>query len=317
MTGVQNLLRRLDDASHRNLADNDVDLDLRKQRCLNRNTTVVLRSTLLRAAAEYVGDGHTCDAEIHHRVLQALQAGLLAHDLDLRELRRTVVERRNLVNRDSFRYRSVTRDNHGSRRCSFTCEGKQTVIDAADCRHEIRVCGRQTMLGAVQTADFLLRRNAETDGLLDDHEGDQHHHRRPCKDGDDTERLNAQQLETTGVEQTLQSCGSIRVCQQTDCDRTPDTVCKMNTYGTDRIVDVKLQIKELNDYNYQDTGYDTDDDGAESVQRVTACGDTDKAGQRAVQAHRNIRLTVLDPGVKHRHNSGNRRSDRRGNEDGR
>ena len=186
MAGVQNLLRRLDHGTYRNRYDNDVDLDLRKERSLHRNAAVEFRLALLYAAAENVGDGHTGDADIHHCRLESLKTGFAADDLNLGELRRTVIhDRSNLLYRNGLGNRCIARNDN---RIGGLGEAVRKTGNRGS---KVRVGTRKTVLGAVQTADLLLGGNPETDGLFDDHECDRHAQCSPCKDGYDTKRLNA------------------------------------------------------------------------------------------------------------------------------
>ena len=52
-----------------------------------------------------------------------------------------------------------------------------------------------------------------------------------------------------------------------------------------------------------------------AVRHITSGGDGHQAGQRGIQAHRNIGLAVLDPGNDHAHDRGHRGRDRGGEED--
>ena len=89
MTRVKSLLGSFDHVAHRNLADDDIDLYLGKQICLDRNATVLLGLTLLNTASKHVGHRHTRDADCRHGILQSLKPRLLENDLHLGDLRRS------------------------------------------------------------------------------------------------------------------------------------------------------------------------------------------------------------------------------------
>ena len=103
-------------------------------------------------------------------------------------------------------------------------------------------------------------------------------------------------------------------CKQTGCDGTPDTVHHMYCNCTDRIIDVKLVIQQPYTEANQKTCNCADDDRTESICYITRSCDCYQTCQRCVQTHRNIRLTILDPGKDHTYNRCNGRSDGRGQE---
>ena len=70
----------------------------------------------------------------------------------------------------------------------------------------------------------------------------------------------------------------------------------------------------INCHNYQNTGNNSDHCCAECVKRIASCRDSDKSGKRTVKTHRNIRLSVFNPGEHHRGASCNRRRNSRGKE---
>ena len=83
-----------------------------------------------------------------------------------------------------------------------------------------------------------------------------------------------------------------------------------------RVVHMQLMVQQPDAENHQHAGDSADHDGAESVRHITSGGDGHQAGQRGIQAHRNIGLAVLDPGNDHAHDRGHRGSDRGGQENG-
>ena len=73
----------------------------------------------------------------------------------------------------------------------------------------------------------------------------------------------------------------------------PQTPLARCADGADRIVDVQFQVKQFhNDYN-EDTRHRADYDRPGGVQRVTAGGNSHKAGKRSIEAHGYVRLPVL------------------------
>ena len=84
------------------------------------------------------------------------------------------------------------------------------------------------MLGCVQTKNFFLGRNTQTDGLLDDKECECDGDRSPCQNADNTQRLYAQNGEAAAIEQTVINivCRNGSGCKQTNCQCAPQTIHK-------------------------------------------------------------------------------------------
>ena len=89
----------------------------------------------------------------------------------------------------------------------------------------------------------------------------------------------------------------------------------MNAASTDRVVDMKLQVKELDYDYYEDTGYCTDHYGTCCVNCVASCRDGYKTCEGCVETHGDIGLTVLDPGEDQSNYCCNCGSDSRCHED--
>ena len=147
MSGVQHFFRRLYHAADGDLADDHVYLDLGQQVGFNAYSAVVFGLALLRAAAEHVRDGHAGYADVHHRVLERLEARLLADDLDLCELGRRAVVGRYFLHRHRFRLGNLPRDRDGA---------VVSVIKTFDRRYEIGVRAGQTMLGSTDKSNFVF-----------------------------------------------------------------------------------------------------------------------------------------------------------------
>ena len=77
---------------------------------------------------------------------------------------------------------------------------------------------------------------------------------------------------------------------------------------------MQLQIQEFNDNNNQNAGDGTDDNGAQGINHRAGGRNGNQAGQRSVQTHGDIGLTVADPGEQHCHAGGNRRGNGGGNQ---
>ena len=85
----------------------------------------------------------------------------------------------------------------------------------------------------------------------------------------------------------------------------------MNSDGSHRVVNVKFQIQNLHHHYYQDARHHPHDNGAQSIQSVTACGNPYQSRQGCIQTHRHIRFPVLNPGINHGNASGYGRSNGR------
>ena len=85
MTGIKNLFRCFNNAPDRNLADNNIKLNFRKQSRLNFNAAVKLRLALLCSAAENMAHCHTRYSKLCQSVFELFKTRFLADDFNLRE----------------------------------------------------------------------------------------------------------------------------------------------------------------------------------------------------------------------------------------
>ena len=76
----------------------------------------------------------------------------------------------------------------------------------------------------------------------------------------------------------------------------------MNSNCTNRIVDSQHIIKEPYTEDYENTGYSTDDQCAETICHITGSGNGYQTCQRSIQAHGHIRFAISDPGKDHADN---------------
>ena len=73
----------------------------------------------------------------------------------------------------------------------------------------------------------------------------------------------------------------------------------MHGNGAYGVVDLQFLVDEFNGADNGDSGDDPNQKGAGYGHEVTAGGDGDQTGQRAVQGHGYIRFAVTEPGKKH------------------
>ena len=84
MTCVKGLFRRVDYSLHRNLRNDDFDLDLWKQvDRLDWSTTVILVLTLLHSTTHRVDYSHTRNSDVVHCIFQGLELVLSCYDDNL------------------------------------------------------------------------------------------------------------------------------------------------------------------------------------------------------------------------------------------
>lgn len=299
LTGVESLLCSFYHSFNRYLAYDYLDLYLRQQVSFDLDASVELCRALLHTAAKYVGHCHTSYADIGHSRLERFKLILLCNDNDLTHL--CAVSR--LCALVCNRYCSLNRSRAKLDSFDFlflAAGGKFHV----HCRNEVSIRGGQTVLCGIQTNDLLVAGYSQTDSLLDDKECERDGDACPRKDGHHTEKLNAKLIESAAIEQTycVLACAvyccnaavlTMTVREKTYCDSAPDTVEEVNCNCTDRVVDVKLVIEKPYAEAYKEAGYKTDDSCAKAVGVSAGSGDSHQTCQRSVQAHGNIRLTVL------------------------
>ena len=75
MSGVERFLGGLNDALHREIAHDDLDLDLGKQGGVQLHAAVALAGPFLDAAAHDLRDGHAGDADVVHGFSQDVISG--------------------------------------------------------------------------------------------------------------------------------------------------------------------------------------------------------------------------------------------------
>ena len=93
--------------------------------------------------------------------------------------------------------------------------------------------------------------------------------------------------------------GSIIVGKQSNQDGTQRAVDAMHTDRADRIIHLELLVDKFDTEYHGKARADADDRSAHRGDDITARGDCDQTGQRAVEHHRNIWLFVAHPGDAH------------------
>ena len=212
MACIKSILGCFDNFVNRDLGYYDIHLDLRKERCFYGNTSVVLLTAFLYAAAEYVGNCHSGDADLHKSRLQDVKLRLLADDLDLGVLMTflRLGEIGNCLDFDSLSLGSI----------ACNCYGVVAALkDGLRLECESCISWRKAVLCRGESFDLFVSGSTETDGLFDDYEYDDHRNCCPGDDGTDTEELYAEDLHAfcnvTAVDgcidRAVDSCGS-RLC---------------------------------------------------------------------------------------------------------
>lgn len=133
------------------------------------------------------------------------------------------------------------------------------------------------MLVDIQTffLDSLI--NTETSNLLDTPEEDDTCSSCPKVDADDTEALCAEETETATIE------GTTIKGEETCHHGTEDTTYTMNRTCTNRVINMKLGIDELNRENQNDTSQETDDGRTQWTNQVATSSNGYQTSQNTVQ----------------------------------
>ena len=261
MSGIKRFLRRLDNGADGNLAYDHLYLHLGQKARLQLNAAVIFGLALLNAAAHNVSYGDAGDTDCHKRGFESFKHSVLADDFDFGELmlaRSRII--RLAVDLHSLGNGNVTADDHGrivntQQRCSGS---------------KVRVCARQSMLGAVKPRKLFISVNTQTYTCLDKLEYGNHRCGSPRHDGNNAQRLYAEEMQAAAVEQSAVDG------EKSNRQSTPNAVCKMNSNRANRVVDMKLEVEKFNRYYNKDAGNSAYDDRAESVNARAACGNCNK-----------------------------------------
>ena len=100
-------------------------------------------------------------------------------------------------------------------------------------------------------------------------------------------------------------------------DRAPDSVDAVDRHRAHGIVHMETDIQDLHREIHDDAGDDADHGRADSVHAGAARRDRDQSGQRGVEAHGDVRLSVLLPRKQHTGDRGHGRRDGRRSENAR
>ena len=319
MPGVQGFLDCLYDRADRDLADDDLYLDLRDQGRVDLNAPVSLAAALLNSTAHDLCSGHSCHAQIVQRLGELVISCQPCDDDDLMHSRIDLRRHRLPDDLDG----SVL---HGLRRLLIGVYAEICVFiflhrvacDMHDGESGISAC--QTVLCTVETGNLLLRRGAQAEDCSDRQECDRDRDCRKCCGTEHSQELYAEKLETAAVEETEHFI-SLRVGngisrhavrrEETDRDRSPYPVYTVDRDRTDRIVDPEDIVQEPHAEYDQKSGDQSDHDRTEAVDRITGRCDRDQTCQGSVQTHGDIGLAVTDPGKDHADNCRDGRCDRR------
>ena len=108
------------------------------------------------------------------------------------------------------------------------------------------------MFKFIKTNDFFFFACPQTMELFNQGKSDYHTNCNPCKDCSFAKNLYAQVVESAAVEQTAFNI------EQTVCNCSPYTVGKVNAYGTNRVINVELEVKAFYNYYNKNTCNNTD-----------------------------------------------------------
>ena len=300
MAGVQNLGGGVDDLVYRDLADNNFNLDLGNQGCVDLSTTVFLAAALLQAAAHNLGNGHAGHADSVHGSFQSFKLGQLHDHNDL-------VHAGIQLSGQGF----FLDDLDGGGNLGLAGHGDVVFTQVSVLVHahlsvsrvrdgEAGVSGSQAVLVDIQAVDFFFFGHTQADGLFDDGKDDGHGNQHPGSHADNAQNLNAKETEAMAVQQALTGG------EQAGCNGAPHAVHAVHGNSADRVINLDNVIKEFNGEDAEHTGNDADDGSAERINHIAACGNGNQTGQSTVKGKGDIRFAVTHPAGDQRGNGSQR-----------
>ena len=123
----------------------------------------------------------------------------------------------------------------------------RTVGVNTECRlnwKKVGIGAGETVLGHVQSLNFLLRTCAQTDCCPDHPEDQNHTQHRIRPHGQHSETLHAQLAKTASVEKPLCTVGLI-AGKEPDGNRSPDSVDTVYRHCADRVIHMKVDIQDF------------------------------------------------------------------------
>ena len=205
MTGIEDLFRRFDYRLQRDLADDNVNLDLWQQRHIQGNAPVELVGIApLHAAAHALGHRHASNADLVHGGLQGLEFALLGDDGNQGHLQAVLVGGRLLLGNMGDRNRLI----HGN----WLGKGDKLVVGVGNgglggiqrtCDRKVLFADQGAVFLGVQSLDLLLLVNPQANRVVDPlkHQvGDEHN---PHAHGSNAQQLNPQQADSLSVKESL------------------------------------------------------------------------------------------------------------------
>ena len=165
------------------------------------------------------------------------------------------------------------------------------------------------MLRHIQALDLLFRTRAKADRSPDELKDQDHTQDRIASDGKDAETLHAKLPQPAAIKKAFGAVALI-TGKQAYGDRAPDPVDAVDRHRADRIVHVETHVQDLHRQIHEDPRDNANNRCSERIHAGAASGDGDQSGQRGVEAHGDIRLSVLPPGKEHTGDRCHRRGDR-------
>ena len=147
----------------------------------------------------------------------------------------------------------------------------------------------QAVFMDVQAVDFLLLRDAQADGFLDEGEDDEHGRQHPDQHAGQAQHLDAEKGEAVAVEDAL--AGG----EEAGGQGAPGAVDAVDGNRAHGVIDLCHVVEEFHREDAEHTGDDADDGGAEGVHHIAAGGDGDQTCQGAVEGKGDIGFAVAHP----------------------
>lgn len=144
---------------------------------------------------------------------------------------------------------------------------------------------------AVQTVQFFLFGDTESDGFVDDLKDDEGHDRSESGNSGNAQNLNTDKLDTAHAV----FCKDGIFGENTGQNCSEHTAGPVNTGSTDRVVNFKDPVDKFDDKDDSETADDTDGESAVVGNDIAAGGDTDQAGKCPIHGHRDIRFSITYP----------------------
>ena len=212
---MKNFLCGFDNLLNRNKADNNFNLDFRKQVHIHLNATIVSRSPFLDTTAKNVCNGDSGYADFIHSLHKLFQLVLTGNDNNLCKLMNAVCW--DFRNEFSWSRRSGSNgkfsgSSHRNRNRSNSIANSKSVISTC-----------KTMFFHIKTLNLFFSRYSKTYSMFDNLENNCHCNCNPCNCDKHSGKLYTKSVETAANKKTFPVCTSA-IGEKTNSKSTKCTV---------------------------------------------------------------------------------------------